>query len=272
MTENITLEICAGSYQDALTADRFSIDRIELNSALELGGLTPSAAEFKLTRKASSHRIICMVRPRPSGFVYSDSEFEVMYQDADYFLNQGADGIVFGALNADHTVNRTFTEKMVKLIHSYHKEAVFHKAFDETPDPDQAMNDLISCGICRVLTSGQKSSVTEGAELLHHLQMTYSSQIEILPGGGVSADNILDILNITGCTQMHFSAKSEFTDIHPYYAVDARKINAIMQKLNAKHRTYSQGAFMTGEDIAMIQNDSYESAMNSFDDDRNERK
>ncbi len=271
MKQNIKIEICAGSYQDALTADRFSIDRIELNSALELGGLTPSISQLILAKKNCIHPIMCMVRPRPAGFVYSETEFDVMYQDAERFLNENADGIVFGVLNPNHTVNRKLTERMVQLIHSFAKEAVFHKAFDETPDPDQAMNDLILCGVDRVLTSGKKPDVVSGADLIKHLQSAYGSKIEILPGGGVNEDNICSVLNHTGCTEIHFSAKSNFIDQQSYFAVDARKINGMIQKLRQGCTRNEYKDDLTGEDIDMIKNDTYESAMNSFNDDSNSR-
>lgn len=251
----ITIEICAGSVQDVITASKFKeVNRIELNCALELGGLTPSLNTFLLSKKYSDKKILCMVRPRGAGFIYNDIEKECMLKDAETFLKEGADGIVFGSLNKDHTVDEAFTEKMVTLIHSYHKEAVFHKAFDETEDPYKALHTLISLHVDRILTSGTKPDCTEGAEIIAGLVKESDHQIQILPGGGIRADNVLSILHKTGCDQFHMSAKSYLNDNGSYPAVDADNIQKVLAKLN-----YKPKPSLTGEDIAMLKNDHYES-------------
>ena len=144
MIGGVQIEICAGSIEDVITAEAFpEVDRIEFNSALELGGLTPGPASFLRARALSSRKILCMCRPRPAGFCYSSEEKTVLFHEAQFFLQNGADGIVFGCLNSDHTIDRAFTEKTAALAHSYGKEAVFHKAFDETKDMYAAAETLI---------------------------------------------------------------------------------------------------------------------------------
>lgn len=188
-----SVEICAGGIEDVVTASRFPIDRIELNCALELGGLTPSLSVLSFARKHTAVPIVCMVRPRCAGFVYSQSEQAVMLEDAKRLLGLGADGIVFGFLNPDHSVNEPAVRKMTELIHSYGRTAVFHRAFDETADPFKAMESLISCRIDRVLTSGHAGTAPLGAPLLKKLIEAYGSDIEILLGCGINAENIKTI-------------------------------------------------------------------------------
>lgn len=138
-----TLEICAGSYYDALEACKGQADRIELNSALHLGGLTPSLASLILTKTSTDLKVICMVRPRGGGFCYGEADTQTMYADAKLLLENGADGIAFGFLNEDYTIDIPKTEHMVSIIKQYNKEAVFHRAFDCTDDPYSSIETLI---------------------------------------------------------------------------------------------------------------------------------
>ncbi len=233
MINGITIEICCGNYDDVLTACAIpEVDRIELNCALELGGLTPSFSLMRAARKATDKKIIAMVRPRPAGFCYTETEKEMMFADAEVFLKNGADGIVFGFLQEDGSVDEANTRKMAELIHSYQKEAVFHKAFDAAEDPFAAIETLLSCQIDRILTSGKEASVIPGIPLLKTLHETYGSCIEILPGGGVSAANALQTVQETGIRQLHMSAKSSLHDLEDYYAVDAEKIRAVLHVLS----------------------------------------
>ncbi|MCR5794707.1 MAG: copper homeostasis protein CutC [Solobacterium sp.] len=265
MIAGITVEICAGSLSDCIRAASVQgTDRIELNCALELGGLTPSYDTFLSARKATDKKIICMVRPRGAGFVYSETEKDSMYRDAENFLKNGADGIVFGCLDPDRTIDIPFTQKMVQLISSYKKEAVFHKAFDETPDPFDACEKLIECGISRILTSGQKDNVEDGIPLLRQLQSRFGSRIEILPGGGVNEKNAASVLKKTRCRSIHMSAKSSVEDSPgSYFAVDPAKIRKILSALeNAANRRD-----LTRDDTAMIRNDTFEESRYTWPED-----
>ena len=232
MIRDITIEICAGSLSDVLAASSVrGTDRIELNSALELGGLTPSAETLRMAREMSDRKLICMVRPRPAGFVYNETEKASMMKDAEAFLKDGADGIVFGCLKEDLTVDEEYTKQMSDLIHRYGKEAVFHKAFDETPDLSEACATLIRLGIDRILTSGGRPDVSSGKAVISHLICAYGNRIEILPGGGVSENNISDVLRTTGAKQIHMSAKVTVTQSGTYPAVSADRIRQIINKI-----------------------------------------
>ena len=256
MFDTFTVEICAGGIEDVITASRFPIDRIELNCALELGGLTPSVSVLKAAKKHTSVPVLCMVRPRAAGFVYSENECRIMMEDARVLLEAGADGIVFGFLNPDHSVNKEKTAEMVSLIHSYGKTAVFHRAFDLTPDPVSAVQTLISCNVDRILTSGHEETAYKGIPCIKSLIEQYGDQIEILPGCGITADNVQEILQKTGASQFHMTAKSDRHDSGSYPAVDARNIQAVYQKLFHNHETRS--TLLTREDTELMREELYE--------------
>lgn len=201
---NITIEICCGSYEDVIASKEAGAHRAELNSALFLGGLTPSLGNFLLAKKISGIEVLPMIRPRPAGFYYSQVEYETMVCDAEVFIEHGADGIVFGFLNEDGTIDEKRTKEFVNIAKG--KAAVFHRAFDLTPDPFSAMESLINCGVTRILTSGQAPSVPEGIELIKELVEKSKGRIEILPGAGIRPANVANIINHTKVTQVHFSA------------------------------------------------------------------
>ena len=164
------VEICCGSYEDALNAYYGKAKRIELNSALHLGGLTPSIASLKLTKKNTNLKIITMIRPRGAGFCYNDIEFEVMKEDARCMLENKADGIAFGCLNQDGSINEKQTKEMIDIIKEYQGEVVFHRAFDCVADPYASIELLIHLGVDRILTSGLKPKAMDGKELIKDLQ------------------------------------------------------------------------------------------------------
>lgn len=240
MVNGVLVEVCCGSVDDCVVAARGGADRIELNHALELDGMTPSTASLQRAKELVDIPICCMVRPRGFGFCYSEELFQVMQMEAKNLLDEGADGIVFGYLHADGTIDVERTKKMVELIHP--KEAVFHKAFDYTEDLFASMQILIDCGADRVLTSAKGSS--PDIPVLKQLQEKFGNQIEILPGGGIRAHNVAQVVEGTGIHQVHTSAKHMVLDsstrrfslakderLHSYAAVDAKKLQELMDAL-----------------------------------------
>ncbi len=210
MNKKIKYEVCCGSVDDAYNAYLGGADQIELNSALFLGGLTPSFGLMKTVRDKVPIKIIAMIRPREGGFSYTDFEYESMKQDAISLLNQGADGLAFGFLNDDGTVNEYRTQEFVSLLKG--KEAVFHRAVDVTPDIFKAVDTLYKLGITRVLTSGAAPTAILGADTIKSLISQFNGKIEILPGGGLNASNILDFVKKTKTLALHSSARKEFID------------------------------------------------------------
>lgn len=241
-------EVCAGSVQDCINAQLGGADRVELNSALHLGGLTPSLAMLKLVKEKTSLKVICMDRPRAAGFCYDDVEIETMFEDAKILLENGADGISFGFLNSDATINVTETKKMVELIHQYQKEAVFHRAFDCVDDPMHAIKQLIDCGVDRILTSGLQPTAMQGTSVLEKLQSEFGDQIELLAGSGINANNIRALKEQTGLHQFHGSCKEwckdptttvgnvsyAYHESDDYDCVSLEKVKSIVQELRGK--------------------------------------
>jgi len=203
----IIIEVCCGSYEDVLAAKQAGAHRAELNSALFLGGLTPSWGNFSAARKIDGIKLLPMVRPRPAGFFYSNHEYETMLIDAQMFLSGGADGIVFGFLNADGTIDEKRTKDFTKICGK--KDAVFSRAFDLVPDPFNAVETLINCGVTRILTSGLAQSAPEGIDAIKQLTEKTRGRIEILPGAGLRPTNIKHFVEYTGVNQVHFSAMTK---------------------------------------------------------------
>lgn len=201
------LEICCGCLEDALVADETGADRIELNSALYIGGLTPSMATLQAVKEGCFLPVVAMVRHRGGGFCYGETEYKLMLKEAELLLQNGADGLAFGFLQEDRNLDVERTKAFVELIHSQGKEAVFHRAIDCVPDMEQALENLIGCGVDRVLTSGGKATAWEGRELLAKLQKQYGEEIQILPGSGLRKENAVEFVRQTGVHQIHSSCR-----------------------------------------------------------------
>lgn len=206
------VEVCAGSLQDCLVAQKCGADRIELNQGLHLGGLTPSLSTLCLAKEKVSLPIICMVRPRGAGFCYSLTDRQVMFHEAKLLLENGADGIAFGFLTKYREIDRELTQQMIELIHAYQKEAVFHRAFDCVRDFDEAFDLLISLQCDRVLTSGGENNAEQGIKRLKEWQQLYGKQIELLMGAGINSSNIKKLQKETTIQQCHASFKEWFFD------------------------------------------------------------
>jgi copper homeostasis protein len=206
----VLLEICCGSIDDAIEAEKGGADRVELCSALFLGGLTPSMGTIQEVKRRLKIPIMVMVRPRGGGFAYSEAEMASMERDTEAAVENGADGVVFGILRSDGRVDMARSQRIRQLIGK--RQAVFHRAFDVTPDPFEALEQLVDLGITRVLTSGQKDSVPEGVDLIKKLIERASDRIEILPGGGIQDRNLKETVERTGCRQVHMTAWGTVSD------------------------------------------------------------
>jgi copper homeostasis protein len=200
---SVLIEAAVESLAAAQAAHAGGADRLELNSALELDGLTPLMATLAAVKEKVSLPVIAMVRPRAGDFVYDDTEFLAMRKDGEALLERGADGLAFGFLTAEGAVDQRRTRQLVQMIGP--KVSVFHRAFDVTPDPFGALEMLIDLGMTRVLTSGQRRSAIEGAELIRGLIERAAGRIEILPGAGISPENAASLIVHTGARQIHGS-------------------------------------------------------------------
>jgi copper homeostasis protein len=207
---DILLEVCCGSADDVIQAHLGGADRVELNSCLFHGGLTPSVGELIVAKKSVPIPVMTMIRPRQGGFCYTDAEFETAIADAEVLLQHGSDGLVFGFLNADGTLDEGRTKALVELARD--KDAVFHRAIDVVPDWRRALERLIHLGVKRVLTSGQAPDVFYGTDVVRQMIDFAQGAIQILPGAGVNVKNIDRIIQETGCTQIHVARFTKRVD------------------------------------------------------------
>lgn len=204
--QNVILEVCCGSADDVIQAHRAGARRVELNSNLFHGGLTPTLGALLVAKRETGMKIMTMVRPREGGFCYTDAEFATAVEDAKQLLAAGADGLVFGFLHQDGTLDVERTRAVAQLAQAAGKETVFHRAIDVVPDWRAALDQLIALGITRVLTSGQEPDVSLGTQTVREMREYAAGRIQILPGAGITARNMDRILAETGCDQIHLAA------------------------------------------------------------------
>ena len=196
-----TLEVCCGSVDDVLEAQRGGADRVELNSCLMFGGLTPSIGTLITAKRLSSLPVMTMVRPRQAGFCYTEAEYATALADAEALLAHGSDGLVFGFLDAEGNLDVKRTRALARLAGDRTK--VFHRAIDVCADWKRLLGQLIDIGIDRVLTSGLAPDVFYGIDTICEMMDFAQGAIQIMPGAGVSLKNVDRIVEATGCDQIH---------------------------------------------------------------------
>jgi copper homeostasis protein len=243
----IKLEICCASAADGINAFNGGADRIELNSAIAYGGLTPVLADLKILKNKVPVPVMVMIRPRSGGFCYSEVEFESMKKMAELAVNFGADGLVFGILkeNGDVDIERN---KILKEI-AGDKTTVFHRAFDVIPDPFEAIDKIKEIGIDRILTSAQSNKVADNLCLAKKILEYAEPDLEIVLAGGIRDYNLKKIIDKTGCSQVHLSAFIEKEDKSmlgkrikfnssciseaKYKLIDSKKVKAVKEVLDS---------------------------------------
>jgi copper homeostasis protein len=237
----VSLEVCVGSVADVAAAVREGADRLELCGGLELGGLTPSAGLVETSLAVSSVPMVVMLRPRAGGFCYDRHEFGVMLRDAERLQALGASGGAFGILDKSGRVDVARSREVVEQLAP--REAVFHRAFDFVAEPREALDALIEIGCTRVLSSGGQPTAREGAAALAELIRRAAGRIEVMPGGGINAENVREIVRLTGCNQVHVGASGQ---------VDDGSI-ALGHRINLCDRRFMEGAAyraLVGEIVA----------------------
>jgi copper homeostasis protein len=200
------LEICVDSLESAIAAIRGGAQRLELCSALPLGGITPSAGLIFEIRQQSDIELSVLIRPRAGDFVYTDSEFATMKQDVLQAKKLGLESIAIGILDFDGNIDFTRTSELVDLARPL--TVTFHRAFDMTPDPFTALEQGIACGVDRILTSGGSASAIDSLDTLSRLCLHAKNRVDIMPGGGINAHNIAVIARQTGATEFHAGLKT----------------------------------------------------------------
>lgn len=199
-------EVVVYNIESALKAQEGGADRIELCDNPGEGGTTPSHAMIEQVRQNISMDVYVMLRPRGGDFLYSNYEFHVMKRDLYQCQKLSVDGLVFGILNADGTIDKKRCAELIRIARPL--KVTCHRAFDMTRDPFEALEDCIEVGFDRILTSGQCATATEGAELIGQLKSKAGDRIKIMAGSGVRASNVKQLIETTRVKEIHFSASS----------------------------------------------------------------
>jgi copper homeostasis protein len=238
MRKRIVVEACVDSVEAALAAQEGGADRVELCADLLEGGITPSGGTVQLACDCLDIPVNVIIRPRGGDFCYSDVEFEAMKRDIDLAAEAGANGVVIGILNPDGTVDVERTGALVERARPL--SVTFHRAFDVSRDPYEALEALIGLGIDRVLTSGQEPSVLEGLDLIVDLVRAAGERIVVMPGGGITERNIGKIVAASGVREVHVAApvavesRMRYRNPHVYMGGELRPPEYTIAMTNAE--------------------------------------
>jgi copper homeostasis protein len=200
-----SLEICVDSVESAINAQEAGADRVELCDNLVEGGTTPGFGTIVAARNNLTIGMNVIIRPRGGDFLYNDLEYDIMRRDIEVCGENGADGIVIGILRRDGSIDMERTSRLIQLAQPM--SVTFHRAFDMCSDAEKGLEDIISSGADRLLTSGQRNTVTEGIELIQNLVNQAKNRIIIMPGGGINLSNIASIATRTGAKEFHLTGR-----------------------------------------------------------------
>ena len=203
------IEVCSCSVDAVMEAGAGGAARVELCSLLSCGGITPSAGMIRQARAACDRtglQLHVLIRPREGDFVYDESEMQTMLDDVRFCAEAGVDGVVMGALTKDGELDVDACRRLAEAAGTMHK--TFHRAFDVCENPSETLEQIISLGFDRLLTSGQKADALSGASLIASLVKQSAGRIIIMPGAGINPANIAEIQNLTGAAEFHSSART----------------------------------------------------------------
>ncbi len=226
------IEIATSDFTSSLAAYRGGADRIELCDNLAEGGTTQSKAVIKHCRQKLDIQLFPIIRPRGGDFLYTDGEFEIMYNDIELCKELNCDGVVIGLLKTDGSIDVERTSRLVNL--AYPMEVTFHRAFDRCRYPLEALEQLIQIGCTRILTSGQMPIAPEGKDLIKQLVTAAGERIIIMPGSGVRKENIAMLAEHTGARELHSSlrkkVKSKMQFRHPAFGEDSYEHFSVVEE------------------------------------------
>jgi len=232
------VEICANSFESALAAQHGGADRIELCTELSVGGLTPSHGLIEKVTSELQIPVHVLIRPRSGNFTYTPAELDVMVRDIAFCKAKGCAGVVSGALNLDHTIAKEQLRTLTAAAQGLY--FTFHRAFDWCGDAFMALETLKEFPVERLLTSGQQQTAEKGLPLLCQLLNKYGHQLEIMPGSGITINNIV-LFKENGFKSIHLSA--------------GKKTQVLMQKPNVSMHSdnlFEEGIISTSQ-TEMIQ-------------------
>lgn len=242
MSKSVLIEVCAGTLDDLEAARAAGADRVELNSGLQLGGLTPSPALLEQAVRLFPGNVVAMIRPRAGGFVYSAADWRVCLRDTELALGAGASGVAVGVLTGAGEIDVARLAELVRLAQG--REVVFHRAFDLVADWRVSLELLNEMGVRRVLSSGLAATAVAGSAVLGEMVLASRKLlIEVLAGSGIRAGNVRQLVLKTGVSQVHGtfsrlvpepeydSGPFRFADNDQLRMVDADEIRAVRGEL-----------------------------------------
>jgi copper homeostasis protein len=200
----VLVEACVDTVESAVAAAAGGAGRIELCDNLVEGGTTPSIGAITLARDTLTIPVHVIIRPRGGDFLYGSREVDTMRRDVTAAQRAGVAGVVIGALRADGTVDGDVTARLIADARPL--SVTFHRAFDLTRDPFEALDTLVGLGVDRVLTSGQAPTASDGAPLIADLVRRAAGRIGVFPGGGIRPGNAAALVAATGVTEIHVRA------------------------------------------------------------------
>lgn len=228
-------EICTDNYEAVLYASKLNFKRVELCTALELGGLTPSIGLIEKCCEISDIETHVILRPRTGNFNYSDKEMQQMEIDIKNSIEAGASGIVIGVLNENNEIALKRNAHLLGIAKKANLEITFHRAFDFTSNYHDSVNQIIELGFNRILSSGLQPTAEKGVEILSKMVKQAQGKIEIMAGSGVNSNNA-KLISETGVNALHFTARRAKTLLDPLnmgleYEIDKEKIQGILKAI-----------------------------------------
>ena len=235
----VQLEICIDSVAGAIAAEQGGADRLEICGNLVEGGTTPSMGMICAVLEVTSLPVMVMIRPRGGPFCFTKDEKNVMRRDAQLVLEQPIAGIVMGAAGEDGSIDEAFCEEIRRL--SMGRSMTFHRAFDQLKEPVESLEKLVRLGVDRLLTSGQAPTAMEGVELIRQLVDISADRIVVMPGGGVRAENIADLVAECEVTEVHGTASDWASPFQGFWRDDVPMCAAsgpldLVRRVTADHQ------------------------------------
>ncbi len=200
------IEVCIDNAESFNYAQQGGATRIELCSALSLGGLTPSAGLMMQAGRYCCLPVHALIRPRQGDFLFNEQDVEIMLADIFQAKLSGLQGVVIGALNADGLIDKDITRSLIKEAGKM--DITFHRAIDQSVGLYANLDTIMGLGCSRLLTSGQASSALLGAQTIKDMIHYCQSHLTIMAGAGITGENAAELIKITGVKEVHLSGKT----------------------------------------------------------------
>lgn len=231
MIDLIKAEVCANSVCSAIAGQEGGAMRIELCDNLSEGGTTPSWSQIKLARKMLEIDVNVLIRPRAGNFTYNEVEFESMKMDIHLCGQERCAGVVIGILKSDNSIDISRNKELINIAKSYGMSTTFHRAFDLCPNQSCALEQIIELGCDRILASGGEPTAPEGSKNLKKLIEQAADRVIVMPGGGITENNIQMLVETTGLKEFHGSFRSYSSEADTMQT-DAFKVRQAIENAN----------------------------------------